>query len=527
MSEQSNRLFGYNRNIAIFVVIILAAALRFYAFSGFGGLDDAEYATIAHQVTNGTFSLSGYNGPGPFPLRVGIVIPAAVSFTLLGVSQWSMVIYPFILSVGSVFLAYICAGHFFGSRAGFIAAAIWAVLPLDVYNATKLLPDLPGAFYGNIGITIILLASTREQKKLPPLFMGILAGVSLALFWLSKESITYLVLFLAILMVMTIKNDRKRNLPLWIGVAAGSFSILVAEFFIYHHYTGDWLFRLHTVEKIYRQMEDGFFTEGSRWGWSKDGSYYKALAKRLLLNGPETIFLNSVFIYMPLFGTIASLHALYWKDRAFYIPAIWLATLVLMFNFFTSSLSSYTPLALFDRYLYPICLPSIVLTAGFVEKMLLPDKNSSIQGPIRREMFFWGLVFAGFLAVTAGYQTFRNIKDIRPSANRWTSGVRTISNFLKPSDKIYTDILGIRTLKFFWRYPDRMNTTNFEGMTSFELEAGSFVIITPQYVDWLNINAGMYLSKKPGYRKPDFFNSPPPSWKVLWQDGYTTLYEVR
>ena len=64
------------------VVVIFAAALRMYFFGGYDGLDDAEYARIAYQIGNGTFSLKEYSGPPVFPLRIGLIFPTSLFIRL-------------------------------------------------------------------------------------------------------------------------------------------------------------------------------------------------------------------------------------------------------------------------------------------------------------------------------------------------------------------------------------------------------------------------------------------------------------
>ena len=72
-------------------VIVTSVALRLGHFSGYVGLDDAEYARIAYQIANGNFSLKEYGGPSVFPLRVGLVLPTSLVFRMVGLSEWSMV----------------------------------------------------------------------------------------------------------------------------------------------------------------------------------------------------------------------------------------------------------------------------------------------------------------------------------------------------------------------------------------------------------------------------------------------------
>jgi len=515
-------------NVKSFVILLaitlVAIALRLYCFHGFVGLDDAEYARFAHQMAKGAFTVRTYGGPAVFPLRVGIIFPTSLLFRFFGVSEWSMVFYSFLLSFLCLFLAYICGTYLFNRRAGLFAAFIWAVIPIEIQNATKLLPDLPAAFYASLGVTSILFTMrSRIQKKLTLFIVGFLAGLSFGLSWLCKETVVYLVPFCFVWLLITMKRDWHRNALVWLGVAVGSLGILSVEMVTYHNIMGDWLFRFHEIERNYGQLQDGFFSEGSRWGWPVGGSYALALMKRLFLTGPTTILFNSQFLFIPVLGLVGCFYAFYWKDKNFAVPSLWLISLLLMFNFSSSSFSTYAPLALFERYLYPIFFPAILLVAGLVGK-LLDDKNRYVE--ISRERHFWGILFVSFLVVIGGYQVFRSIRDVN-SIKAWTSEVKVVSKLVRPSEKIYTDAISKKGLDFFWRYPEKMKTINFEGMKSSEdINARSFVLINRRYADWLDTNSGMWLSKSSSYKKPAFFKDPPESWETIWKNNNATLYHI-
>lgn len=511
--------------VILAAIIAVAAAIRIYCFHGFASLDDAEYARFANRIVHGDFTPSGYTGPAVFPLRIGIIFPAALSFRLLGVSQFSLAAFPLVMSILSLVLAYLCATLLFGRREGLIAAALWAVLPIEASDATTLFPDLPAAFWGSLGIILILAASDPGRRRREGVFaVGLLAGLSFGFSWLTKESVAYLAPFCLVLLYLTLKGGQKKNVYLWAGVAAGSFAVLLSEAVVYHHMSGDWLFRFHEIDRNYRQWQNGFFTEGSHWGWPAGTSYHKALVKRLFMTGPEMIFLNPQFLYLPVFGIMASLYAAYWKDKRFLVPSLWFISLVLMYNFSSSSASRYAPLALFDRYLYPVLLPSMILTAGFIGRTLFRPAEG-LEDATRRERFFWGAVIASLLVLIGGYQTFRNFRDIR-TTRAWIKETRAVSALLNPADPLYTDSMGIKELEFFWRYPNRTALTDFEGVKAGDIPQGSYVLLIPKHTDWIARNAGMWLSRNPVYKKPEFLDKVPPDWKTVWRDDDSGLYRV-
>jgi hypothetical protein len=192
-----------------------------------------------------------------------------------------------------------------------------------------------------------------------------------------------------------------------------------------------------------------------------------------------------------------------------------------MFNFASSSLSSYVPLVLFERYLYPVLLPAAILVAGF----LAPLFDASHPSPaVRRERRFWGVLAVAVLLLVGSYKHYANRKWYAG----WVAEVRTLSRVLQPTDRIHTDILSIHGLEFFWSYPARMNTFNFEDVgAGGGLRSGDYVLVNASYLDWLVDKSGWWPTKRERYVKPDFVAAAPATWDRTWTNGNATLYRIR
>lgn len=505
--------------VLLLLLLLIAFALRVYEFRGFGAVDDAAYAQLAHQIEQGQFSPGAYSGPAVFPLRVGILYPTALLFRFFGISEWSMVAFPFLLSVLSVLLAYVCTNHFFGRRAALIAAAVWTILPLDAFYASILVPDLPAAFLSSLAVMVVILtADSRTSHPAARWLGGVAAGLLLGASWLCKESVAYLVPFCGFLMMTTLRADWRANLPVWAGTLLGALGVLASEAVVYYSTAGDWLFHFHETERNYRQYKNAFVVPGAALA-ADAGGFRAAVLRRLVLEGPQTILLKGQFLYLPLFASVVALHAIYWKDKSYLVPVVWFATLVLMFNFSSSSLTSYVPLVLFDRYLYPILLPATILSAGFLGNLLPPrDKAGSVHA--QRERVFWGTAIVLILLLVAAQQNYSN----RKWYPGWASQVKVVSGLVRPSDRVYSDILSIYGLEFFWRYPKNMAAINFEDMASPEIPPHSYVLVNRTYLDWLASHAGWWPTKSERYVKPIYYDQVPSSWRRVWSDDSAVLY---
>jgi hypothetical protein len=509
---------------ALAAIIVASAAARVSLFSGYAGLDDGEYARIAHRIATAAFSLQEYQGPPVFPLRLGVILPTALVFGVFGLAEWTMVVYPLVLSVLALVLAYFCTAMLFGPRAGLVAAALLGFTPMELSSATKLLPDMPAAFFAALGVTVIVFLERRTPERGATLFWGgCIAGASLGFSWLCKESITFLAPFCLAYMAISIRRSGRSAVLLWSGVAAGSLGVLFAETTAYLSVTGDPFFRFHEIERNYRELENGFFTEGSDFGWQKGESYARALAKRVLVSGPGLLLLDYAFLFLPLVGLIAALHGWYTKDKRFAIPSLWLVTLLVMFNFSSTSVSSYVPMALFHRYFYLIIFPSVVLSAGLIGKLLF-QRDAGPDDAVRRERRFWGVALATALLLAGGYHLQ---SALRSSPSAWASEVRTLSSTIGPSTRLYTDTLSIRGFEFMRGYAGPAKWTDFADIASSdEIQPGSLVLVNRAYIEWLNRNGGMWLSPRAGYRKHAFYEKVPSSWQEVWRNGNARMYRV-
>ena len=513
----------YARFVVLGAIVGLALLLRIYFFAGYIGLDDGEYARFAYELANGQFRFGEYEGPAVFPLRWAVFYPPSLLVAMLGLGEWSIALYPLALSIAGLLMCYLCAATLFDRKIGLIAATLYAMNPLDVREATRLLPDLPAAVYASAGIVVLLLLIRKSiYRSREVLMAGVLAGILFGLSWLCKETVAFFVLTCAALLFIYTRRQPKMGLQLWLAVGAGSLFVLVAEAATYAIVAGDWLYRFHEIERNYQQWPNSFFTEGSNFGWAEGSSRAVALVKRLFISGPKHVLLNGDFLYMPLVAFLGCARAIYARDREFILPAVWLISLVLMFNFASSSVSSYSPLPLFNRYYYPILFPSVVVAAALIGKLIFGAKGKrDEQGA---ESLFWGSVVASAIALIAADSFYR---FNRPPLT-WTPEVRRMRDMVAPSTTLYADTLALRAMNFFHGFPSETAWVDFQDVDdSTDMPRGSLVFVDSAYLDWLNVNVGMWLNNTTGYRDHDFYRIAPSTWQKLLETDNAVLYEVQ
>jgi hypothetical protein len=505
------------------IIVIAAAALRIYTFRGFVGLDDGEYVTLARQLAAGIPQTEAYGGPAVFPLRVGLTVPAAAALRTFGVGEWPMVLYPFVLSLALVALAYACASVLFDRRAGLLAAGLTAVMTWQVEAATTLLPDLPGTFFGAAGVTILFAALRADLRRRGALAAaGLAAGLAFGASWLCKESILYLVPFCAALMAITVRQHGRGVAWLWGGVAAGSIAVFAGEMAVYARLTGDPLFRLAETERNYVQNAKYFFTEGSRYGWASGESYARAVVHRIFVTGPTILLANRQALFMPLVALAAGVYAILRRDRAFLLPSLWLWSLALMFNFASSSLSAYTPLVLFHRYVLPVFFAATIVSAGFLSRLLVPPGPVAAAAPRGWRALGWA---AAAVLIWVGSTEVYWAAKYRPRS--WAADVRVLARTVQPDRPVLADTLTLRGLTFFTQYPATTAWHDFEELgRGAQIAPGTLVVVNHRYLTWLEVNGGLWGQRTRGYAKHAFYERAPDGWTVVWKGAEALVYEV-
>ena len=115
--------------------------LYVYFPSGDTGSDDGVYSELAFEIANGNFII-GDSRDFVSRLRIGLLDPVALGFKVTGPNEIAMIIYPFLVSILGIILAFFTGRAFFNDRVGLFAATLQSVLPFDARSASMLEPDL-------------------------------------------------------------------------------------------------------------------------------------------------------------------------------------------------------------------------------------------------------------------------------------------------------------------------------------------------------------------------------------------------
>jgi 4-amino-4-deoxy-L-arabinose transferase-like glycosyltransferase len=493
-------------------LLSLAVVLRLALFQGYSGSDPRAYFRLADDLARGIVHVPQYEGPPVFPLRIGVYAPTAAFIMLFGVSEVTLVAYPFLMNVAGCLLVYALARKLETPLAGLFALAALAILPIDISMASMHWPDGIAACWANLGVAFTLLAlSKRTLRQVAALAAA--GGICFGISWLCKETVVYLVPFVVILLLLlqrtTVPSVRAVTA---IAVATAVAGILAGESVFYATTTGDPLFRYNATEQNYEHAAVLFFNSSlpdSSWRAGRDLS---ALARRLMFTGPRDILFVRTMNFLPALALMIAALALVFRRHVGTLASVWLVSLLLTFNFMTSSFKTYTPLSLLiDRYLYPVIVPSLILFGG-VLAALMTSRSDARTRAIHRACA--SVVMLAFCAASA-IGVFVNARQ------KYAEEERQAVAHLRANDVVYSDLSSVADLVFF-RTGTLLNsnatTIPWEGVDLRSGPPGSYVFVNRDRIE--------YLEESYHYRPPPLVEKPPATWKSVSTYGNAELYRV-
>ena len=460
-----------NSYMILAAVLLCAGGVRVVLFNGLQGSDDLAYARIAWSMAEGNYHPEAQH----FYLRHGLLIPLAMLFRVLGVSEWISVIPTFGASLGCVLMTYLIGIRLFGRKAGILAALMLAFFPLDIILATTVAVDPFVSFWCGVTGWLLTVASDRERKS--ALILYLVSGLTLGMGYFSKE-ITLLFLPAFFLWIWL---DRYR----WHGIAAlviGFGCTVAAEFLVYATWVEDLFFRFHTAQ--------GTHAAAMALKYDADALWYRLFAEYLLS------FLNPRLSHeFGLFYLTAALLLFIYRDmlRQYKVRLVcmWWSVSFLAVNFAAIRLWPYVPLLESQpRHILALSIPCCILLGAMITHL-----------PTWR----WQIAVCGVLCISS--ILYVNLIRANHLAGPIVAHVvRTAANVLKghPEIPIYTDTRTREVLRFFFQYlqDDRVRPFPKEA----DVLYGGFVVINQPQV-------GRFKTEY-GSRIPEYVVAPPLHWRT-------------
>ena len=504
----------------LFTLIMVGAILiRLAGFEGYADANPRAYAILANDLSQGTLHIPNDQITPVFPVRIGAYAPAAGMISLFGLSDASLVGFGMLINVLSLVLIYTICRIAFGPGAGLVGLALLAFSPLDASMASRLLPHAVAAFWANLGMCLVwITACLQVGGRRRSIACGVGAGCAFGLSWMTYESVVYLIPATVVILALGVQRNglrRQCQTTAWIGFGAAL--IFLGELAFLWARTGDPMYRLHATERNYAVCSEFFFTQNStRFGW-EDGKFSTAMINRLLIDGPRLMFTNMLLAGLPLLGLVAAFWAFATRRRHLIAPAVWLVSLMLLFNFMTTSFESYKPLPLIPylvRYLSPLLFPAAVLLAGALTSLNAAQSDRSVNrvGSIRPTMGAALLVLALLMTLPGLVKTV--------TLQRFAPEQRALAT-MSDGDLLFTDMRSAGNLVYLKDGLLQSRSDQivpFEDVRLEEFPANSLVLVNHQMCQ--------LLVEAFSYRPPALFESIPEGWAPLWSEGPCSLYQV-
>jgi len=414
-------------------------------------------------------------------------------------TAWTVVVYPLLLGLSEILLAYLLGSLLWNRWTGILAALAVATLPLAVLNARVLQPDLPAAVL--IGWAVYgALRSMAARRKQQALVFGLAAGLLLGVSWLTKETVVLVLPALAGLLAVHWRENRRRVLLVAGTGLGGLLAVVAAESAAYHQTRGDALFRFNELARNFEQCKENFFyRESPAHGWT-DATYGRVLATRLGWSGPRTLLFGRHSMALGFLACCAAV--LLWRSRTrrLAVPLAWFILLLLAFNFGSTSVSHYRPLVPSPHYFYPIVLPGALLLAAGAEVAI--RKLRALAARWR-----W-LQAGGVCAVLVLFTLYASV------SYRWNVQVgRTPLVFAAlaaelPSEAVVaTDFRTRFTLSYY-----RTGVPEFSEQTVFledpaDVKRAEYLLVRPKWLTWLK--------NRYGYEIPAGATPPQDAWTLV------------
>jgi len=459
-----------NTKILLFFIVLFGIVLRLVFFSGMGTSDDLAYSRYAANIDKGidpesTLTLS---------TRLGIIYPTAISYRLFGINDFSSILFVFLTSIGSIILIFYFGKLLFSERIGLMAAFLLSFFPLDVFYSTKLLTDLPSAFFMALGVYIFLYSELKSKLKYGIGYL--LSGIFIGIGYLIRESALLIALFFIIYILY-----KKRIKKEYFFVPLGILILFVLESLFFLSITGDPLFRTHVSQKY---LEEAVINL----------NFFGRLDFPIgLFHYPWLFLTNNLLSFFYIFILISIGYVLIYKKKETYAMLFWFLSLIIYLAFGSSSLTQYIPFKASDRYTSLVTLPAILLLAFF-----LTEKNELI----RKVIMPFTLLLLLFTSIGAVYLQENVII---------TDDLKELYAQLKGMDKtVYIDDRSLKALDYISGYKNEIALKKYPD--DLKNIKDSYVVINTDMIK-------RFKDVHKNAKFPEDIENPPNKWTVIKQLG--------
>ena len=348
----------YRNHIFLALILAFALALRLLFFTGIGASDSLAYAELSYnfgnpeKISHGDLFLSS---------RIGLFFPVNLLYGIFGVNEFSSNILVLLISLASIVLIYKFGKLLFNEKAGLLSALLMSFFPMDVVFSTRLLSDIPSAFFAALSV-YFFLRSEKIKRKAKSGFYCLFSGLALGAAYLIRE----MSLLMGLFFIVYVVYKRKIRME-YFFMALGFVLMLSLEFLYFLSLTGNPFFRYMSIS-----TEINTIVETDNYG--------RGSLPFSLFHYPYIIFTDSLLGLFYPFIFIAMAYFIMRKKRETYSMLFWFVPVLLYLSFGSESFARYVPIPVAARFLFIISIPGILLLSYFlsqdeeiIRKILMPS----------------------------------------------------------------------------------------------------------------------------------------------------------
>jgi|TARA_B100001971_G_C18260544_1_gene586409 4-amino-4-deoxy-L-arabinose transferase-like glycosyltransferase len=466
----------YKSRILLVSILIFALALRLIFFTGIGPSDSLSYTATADMLAEG----ESIGEERAYGLRLGIIFPVSALYSIFGVNEFSSNILTLLISLASIVLIYNFGKFLFNDKVALLSAFLLSFFPFDVVYSTRLMTDLPSAFFVASSVYFFLKSEKINKITISNWYL-IFSGLFLGIAYLIRELSLLIGLFFLIYFIYN-KKIRSR----YLFIVLGFFVIISFELLYFLIITGNPLFRYLTS------------SSGAIANIIATNMYGRGSLPFSLLHYPYIILTDNLLGLFYPFIFIAIVFCIVNKKKETHNLLFWFIPLLLYISFGSISLTRYIPIPASARFLSIITIPGILLLSYF----LMQNENL-----IKRVLM--AAIVLLLLTTSIGY--------IYISEHRFSlDDERSMYKYLEmlPEKEIYTDfrsagifdyLSGYRksNIKRFNTY-DNLKPENINALNLSQIE-DSYVILNWEMNNYLLIN-------REGIKFPEEIFNIPQEW---------------
>jgi 4-amino-4-deoxy-L-arabinose transferase-like glycosyltransferase len=479
-----------SHTLCLALLLLGALGLRLWFFHGIDSSDQITYSHLSYRLLGGQWLGNSFYEAST---RWGFLLPTAVIYRLFGVGEWSSTLWSMLLSLGTIVVGYRLGKYISGHRAGWLAALLIAIFPLEVAYAGQLMADVPLSFWLLLSLYWLVRGDDSGTLRIRGQYF-FASGLALGMAYATKFVAILICPLFVLLIVIRRRIDWSQA---W--VACGFAIVFAAEFLLFEHYTGNGWMRL---ESILADRADTARLSTAQAAALKLDTLSTSVWHYLYWLFVDVHYVGGAFVLLGLIAGVALLVPRRMETQqslahGYWLALLWAATFLVMLSCYPTSTEPYVPLYKMPNYMLMFTAPLLVALAVLLARMSQQFQSISIAA----------LGVSALFCVIFSYESHRervdNIRALYTFAAKHTA--RPLYGLKRDLD----------LLPFFAGFAPA-NEYRIIGTERFGKQAQAVDDLSSLRRAYIAVDHHFLIYDKARYDFPPQLTAPPLSWRVVF-----------